>query len=292
MSASAEVMERVSESYAEVNGVRLHYVEAGSGPLVVLLHGFPEFWYSWRRQIPALADAGYHVVAPDMRGYNLSGKPTGWRAYDAEHLAGDIAALIRHFGVESAHVVGHDWGGTVAYLTAMEHPDVVKRLAVLNVAHPARMLESLRTVRQLRKSWYVIFFQVPVVPEWLLAAKGFASTKRSLRAASPGAFSDADIERYVDAWSQPGALTGMINYYRAALRQSPRTALARMRRIDVPVLVIWGERDAYLGSELARPDPKWVPNARVERLPEATHWVQHDAPEGVNELLTAFLGAA
>jgi len=285
-------MERVSESYAEVNGVRLHHVEAGSGPLVVLLHGFPEFWYAWSRQIPALADAGYHVVAPDMRGYNLSGKPAGWRAYDAEHLAGDIAALIRHFGVEDAYVVGHDWGGTVAYLTAMEHPDVVKRLAVLNAAHPARMLESLRTIRQLRKSWYVIFFQIPAIPERLLAANGFASTKRSLRGASSGAFGDADIERYVDAWSQPGAMTGMINYYRAALRESPRTALARMRPIDVPVLVIWGERDTYLGSELAQPDPKWVPNVRVERVSEATHWVQHDAPEGVNELLTAFLGAA
>ncbi len=291
MSTPAEVTENISESYAEVNGVRLHYAEAGSGPLVVLLHGFPEFWYSWRHQITALAQAGYHVVAPDMRGYNLSSKPAGWREYDAESLAGDIAGLIRHFGVENAYVAGHDWGAAVAYYTAMEHPDVVKRLAILNVPHPARMLASFRTWRQLRKSWYMFFFQLPVIPERLLAANDFAAAKRALRAESPGAFSDADIERYVEAWSQPGALTAMINYYRAALRRSPRSALARLRPIDVPVLVIWGERDSVLGSELAEPDAKWVSDVRVERIPQATHWVQHDAPERVNELLTGFFGA-
>jgi epoxide hydrolase 4 len=292
MSTPAEVTENISESYAEVNGVRLHYAEAGKGPLVVLLHGFPEFWYSWRHQITALAQAGYHVVAPDMRGYNLSSKPSGWREYDAESLAGDIAGLIRHLGVENAYVAGHDWGAAVAYFTAMEHPDVVKRLAILNVPHPARMIESFRTWRQLRKSWYMFFFQLPVIPERLLAASGCVAAKRALRAESPDAFSDADVERYVEAWSQPGALTTMINYYRAALRRSPRSALARLRRIDVPVLVIWGERDSVLGSELAEPEAKWVSDVRVERIPQATHWVQHDAPERVNELLTGFFGAA
>ncbi len=292
MSTSSEAIEHVSESYAEVNGVRLHYAEAGSGPLVVLLHGFPEFWYSWRHQIPALADAGYHVVAPDMRGYNLSSKPAGWREYDAGALAGDVAGLVRHFGVESAHIVGHDWGAAVAYYTAMEHPEVVNRLAILNVPHPARMLASFRTSRQLRKSWYMFFFQLPVIPERLLAANDFAAAKRALRAESPDAFSDADIERYVEAWSQPGALSAMINYYRAALRRSPRASLTRMRPIDLPVLVIWGQRDSVLGSELAEPERKWVSDVRVERLPEATHWVQHDAPERVNELLIGFLGAS
>ncbi|HEV3035206.1 MAG TPA: alpha/beta hydrolase [Solirubrobacteraceae bacterium] len=292
MSTPTEVTENISESYAEVNGVRLHYAQAGSGPLVVLLHGFPEFWYSWRHQINALAQAGYHVVAPDMRGYNLSSKPAGWREYGAESLAGDVAGLIRHFGVENAYVAGHDWGAAVAYFTAMEHPEVVKRLAILNVPHPARMLASFRTWRQLRKSWYMFFFQLPVIPERLLAANDFAAAKRALRAESPDAFSDADVERYVEAWSQPGALTTMINYYRAALRRSPRSALARLRPIDVPVLVIWGQRDSVLGSELAEPESKWVSDVRVERIPQATHWVQHDAPERVNELLTGFFGAA
>ena len=290
MSDSADVMEQLSDGYAEVNGVRLHYLEAGSGPLVVLLHGFPEFSYSWHRQIPALVHAGYHVVAPDMRGYNLSEKPSSWRAYDAQALGGDIAALIRHFDVERAHIVGHDWGAAVAYLTAMEHPNVVERLVILNVPHPARMLAGLRTRQQLRKSWYMFFFQLPVVPERLLAANDFRALKRAL-AESPQGFSTEDVTRYVQSWAQPGALKGMLDYYRAALRQSPGSALARMSPIDAPVLVIWGERDSALGRELAQPEPKWVPNARVEYLPEATHWVQHDAPQRVNELLVEFLGS-
>ncbi|MGH2864736.1 MAG: alpha/beta fold hydrolase [Solirubrobacteraceae bacterium] len=290
-SAEAEVMERLSDGYAEVNGVRLHYLDAGSGPLVVLLHGFPEFSYSWHRQIPALVQAGYHVVAVDMRGYNLSGKPRGWRQYAAAALSGDVAALIRHFDVERAHIVGHDWGAAVAYFTAMEHPQVLERLAILNVPHPARMLAGLRTLRQLRKSWYMFFFQLPVIPERTLAANDFRALKRALRE-SPGGFSDEDVERYVRSWAQPGALEGMLGYYRAALRQPPRSALARMSPIEAPVLVIWGERDSVLGRELAQPEPKWVPNARVEYLPEATHWVQHDEPQRVNELLVEFLGSA
>jgi pimeloyl-ACP methyl ester carboxylesterase len=291
MSDAADVMERLTDGYAEVNGVRLHYVEAGSGPLVVLLHGFPEFSYSWHRQIPALVQAGYRVVAPDMRGYNLSEKPGSWRDYDATALGGDVAALIRHFDVERAHVVGHDWGAAVAYLTAMEHPEVVERVAILNVPHPARMLAGFRTLKQLRKSWYMFFFQLPFIPERLLAANDFRALRGALRE-SPNGFSREDLERYVESWSRPGALKGMLNYYRAALRQTPGRALARMSPIAAPVLVIWGERDSVLGRELALPEPKWVPNARVEYLPDATHWVQHDAPERVNELLVEFLGSA
>jgi epoxide hydrolase 4 len=287
--ASAEELDVAHGEAVLDDGTRLHYVQAGEGPLVILLHGFPEFWYSWRNQIPALAKAGFHVVAPDMRGYNTSDKPSAWRAYDAEHLAGDIAGLIEHFGAERAHVVGHDWGAAVAYLTAMNHPERVERLAILNVPHPARMLDGFRTARQLRKSWYMFFFQLPWLPERLLARDDFAFAKRSLREDSPGSFSDADLDRYVEAWSQPGALTGMINYYRAALRQSPRAALGRMVPIKAPTLVIWGKRDRHLGAELAEPDARWVPNARIEWLPQATHWVQHDAPEQVNELLTGFL---
>jgi pimeloyl-ACP methyl ester carboxylesterase len=288
---SAEL--QVSHGDADVGGgVRLHYVEAGEGPLVVLLHGFPEFWYSWRRQIPALAQAGFHVVAPDMRGYNLSDKPKGWRAYDADLLADDVAGLVRHFGEQRAHIVGHDWGAAVAYALAMRHPQVVRRLAILNVPHPARMLEAFRTSRQLRKSWYMFFFQLPWLPEHLMAREEYSFAKRSLRAGSKGSFSDEDLERYVPAWSQPGALTGMVNYYRAALRRSPRGAIARMTPIEAQTLVIWGERDRYLGSELAEPAREWVPNVRVERIPEATHWVQHEAAERVNELLLGFLDSA
>ncbi len=269
-------------------GIRLHYVEAGEGPLVVLLHGFPEFWYSWRNQILPLARAGYHVVAPDMRGYDLSDKPVGWREYDGDRLAHDIAGLIRNFGDERAYLVGHDWGAAVAYMTAMRHPELLHKLAILNVPHPERMLAGFRTLRQLRKSWYMFFFQIPGLPEKMFSRDDFSFAKRSFRADSPGSFSDADLERYVQAWSQPGALTGMINYYRAALRRSPRAAAEGLVPIQTETLVIWGMRDRHLGSELAEPLPKWVPNVRVERLPEATHWVQHDAPERVNELLLEF----
>lgn len=282
-------LEGVQEGFAQVDSVRLHYVEAGSGPLVLLLHGFPEFWYSWRHQIPVLAQAGYHVVAPDMRGYNLSDKPAGWRSYGAEHLAGDIAGLIRGFGAERAQVVGHDWGAAVTYLTAMQHPEVVERAAILNVPHPQRMLEGLRNPRQMLRSWYMFAFQLPWLPEALAPLGGFALWRRTLRADAPAAFSERDLDRYVEAWSQPGALQAMLGYYRAALRQSPRRARARMSRIEAPVLVIWGEQDRALGSELAEPDPEWVPNARVERIPDASHWVQMDAPERVNRLLLDFL---
>jgi epoxide hydrolase 4 len=288
------ILAGLTEGYADLGDVRLHYVQAGpaDGPLVVLLHGFPEFWYSWRRQLPVLAHDGYRVVAPDMRGYNLSDRPSSWRLYDAERLAGDVAGLIRSFGVERAHVVGHDWGAAVAYYAAMYRPEALERLAILNVPHPARMVAGLRTLEQLRKSWYMLFFQIPALPERLLTRDGYAFAKRSLRAnAVRGTFTDEDLERYVVAWSQPGALTGMINYYRSALRRSPRGALAAMRPISAPTLVIWGERDAYLGAELAEPERRWVPDVRVERIPEASHWVHHEAPARVNELLLGFLGS-
>jgi pimeloyl-ACP methyl ester carboxylesterase len=285
----AATAEELTHGYADVGGgVRLHYVEAGAGPLVILLHGFPEFWYSWRRQLPALAAAGFHVVAPDMRGYGLSDKPAGWRSYDLQALADDVAGLIAHFGQPSANVAGHDWGAAVAYGVAMYHPEVVRRLAILNVPHPERMLAGFRTLRQLRKSWYMFFFQIPGLPEALMRRDGYSFAKRSLRADSPGTFSDADLERYVEAWSQPGALTGMINYYRAALRRSPRSAQQRLSPVQCPTLVIWGRRDRHLGAELAEPSRRWVPDVRMEWLPEATHWVQHEEPERVSALLADF----
>jgi epoxide hydrolase 4 len=282
----------LKESWVEANGIRLHCVEAGEGPLVVLLHGFPEYWYSWRRQIPALAEAGFRVVAPDMRGYNLSDKPEGWRSYDAENLTGDIAGLVAALGAERAHVVGHDWGAAVAWLTAMRRPEAVDRLAILNVPHPARMLEGFRSPKQLLKSWYMFFFQLPAVPEALVRARGFAFGRRQLERDLGDKLGAAELDGYVEAWSQPGAMTAMINYYRAALRQSPRRAQREVRPIEAPTLVIWGERDRYLGVELAEPPDRLVPDARVERIPEASHWVQQDAPERVNELLIDFLRAA
>ncbi len=283
-------MTGMREGYADLGNIRLHYVEAGEGPLVVLLHGFPEFWYSWRFQIPALASAGFRVVAPDMRGYNLSSKPRGVKAYDVDPLSADVRDLIHERGADSANVAGHDWGAAVAWATAMDHPNEVRRLAILNVPHGRRFLEALRTPRQLAKSWYMFFFQLPGLPERVVRARDWWFFRLGFeRDARAGAFSSEDIDRYIEAWSQPGATTAMINYYRAVFRQSPKRAEARMRTVQAPTLVIWGERDRYLGSELAEPHRADVPNLqRVVRLPEASHWVQHDEPDRVAELLAEF----
>ena len=279
------------EGYAEVgDDGNLHYVEAGDGdaPLIVLLHGFPEFWFGWRLQIAPLAAAGFRVVAPDTRGYNLSSKPEGFEAYGVDLLAADIRALIRELGAESALLVGHDWGGSIAWTTAMNHPEVVDRLAILNAAHPRRLGEGLHNPNQLRKSWYFFFFAVPGLPEDVVQLRDWHFFRHFLEDANPP-YTDEEIERYEEAWSQPGAAAGMINYYRASVRQSQKEAVAKLRPISVPTLVIWGERDSYLGSDLAEPERDDVPNLdRVERLPDASHWVHHDEAERVNQLLIDF----
>ena len=281
----------LAHRHADLAGVRLHYVEAGEGPLVVLLHGFPEFWFSWRFQIPALAAAGFRVVAPDMRGYNLSDKPKGVESYALERLARDVERLIGTLGEERAVVVGHDWGGIVAWAVAMLHPERVERLVILNVPHPEHFSSGLRTPRQLLKSSYAFFFQIPWLPEKVLRAGDFAIVRSVFRndPMRPGTFGGDDIDRYVEALSRPGALTAAINYYRALARRAPALARTLRRRIEAPVMVIWGQRDLFLVPELAKPDPVWVPNVRLERLPDASHWVQQDRPEKVNALLLDFL---
>ena len=282
------------EGYAQLKGVRLHYVEAGEGPLVVLLHGFPEAWFSYRHQLSSLAQAGFHAVAPDMRGYNLSSKPRGLRRYRLGLLARDVAELVRYCGVDRAIVVGHDWGALVAWHFAMRYPEMLERLVILNVPHPARALDGLRKLRQLWRSAYVFFLQLPWLPEALIQAGNYAGLRRALRhdPCRAGAFSEANIEDYVEALNRPGALTAGINYYRALVRGGPWGLRRALRRIDAPVLVIWGVHDPYLGVELAEPDPTWVPHARVEYLRDASHWVQNDRPEQVNALLLDFLNLA
>jgi pimeloyl-ACP methyl ester carboxylesterase len=279
---------QLREGYAEIGDQRLHYVETGDGPLIVLLHGFPEFWFGWRLQIKPLAAAGFRVVAPDMRGYNLSSRPDGVAAYDTGRLAADIRGLVQERGAKSALLVGHDWGGTVAWATAMNHPEVVDRLAILNAAHPRKLSQGLHHAGQLRKSWYFFFFALPELPESVVHANHWHFFRNFLEDADP-AYTPEEIERYVQAWSQPGAATGMINYYRASVRQSPKHAESQLRPISTPTLVIWGQRDRYLGPELAEPEHDDVPNLdRVERLPNASHWVHHDEAERVNQLLIDF----
>ncbi len=276
-----------------VNGdVTLHVVEARPAvmndavPLVIFIHGFPEFWWSWRHQLRAFAGAGFWAIAPDMRGYNESDKPDGVEAYHVERLADDVAGLIRALGRTTAIVVGHDWGAVVAWTLAQNSPEVVSRLAILNVPHPLQMIRGLKTIKQLKKSWYMFFFQLPFgLPERALEAANYAALRWAFAA---DGFPTSEIEPYVDAMRQPGAVTGAMNYYRAALRRGALGRSPRTKRIDCPVLVIWGDQDRHLGKELATPPARFVPHARVEHIPEATHWVQNSAPERVNELLVAF----
>jgi pimeloyl-ACP methyl ester carboxylesterase len=282
----------VREGYADLGEVQLHYVEAGDGPLVVLLHGFPEFWYGWRLQIQALAAAGFRVVVPDMRGYNLSSRPKGVDSYGIEKLAGDVRDLVHERGAQSALLAGHDWGGSVAWATAMNHPEIVDRLAILNAAHPRKLSEGLHHPGQLRKSWYFFFFALPDLPDAIVHANDWHFFRHFLHDARP-AYTAEEMDRYIEAWSQPGAATGMINYYRSSVRTPAKNAEAAIHPIKAPTLVIWGQRDAYLGQELAEPEHDDVPGLeRVERLPDASHWVHHDDAERVNQLLTNFFAPA
>jgi pimeloyl-ACP methyl ester carboxylesterase len=291
---------------AVVRDVRLHYVTAGDegDPLVVLLHGFPEFWYSWRHQIAALAESGFRVVAPDMRGYNASEKPHGVASYRMEKLVGDVVGLIehcnreRHRDREQAHVVGHDWGGLVGWATAIRRPDVVEKLAVLNAPHLDRYRrELLRNPGQLSRSLYVLYFQLPWLPELTLGVRDCAGGAEMLRETSgPGTFDETDLRRYREAACRPGALTAMLNYYRAGFREEFRRFVGVLINgerpanvVRVPTLLLWGEQDHALDVELTEGVEQWVPDLRVERLPEATHWVQNDAPEEVSASLTTFL---
>ena len=289
------VDELVTHTEASVNGVRLHWVEAGEGPLVILLHGFPEFWYSWRNQIPTLVEAGYRVIAPDMRGFARSGKPEGYDAYRAEAVAGDVAGLIAAAGETRATIVGHDWGGTVAWLTALARPQVVDRLVIANSPHPGVFLRAVRKPLQLVRSSYMAFFQLPVLPELTLRAANFTVLRAVLRAAGrPGAFTEADLDRYAEAYANQGALTGSLAYYRAmgrAMARSGRRA-ARQRVVTSPTLMIWGRNDPVLSLELADPGRKRVPTFQLEVVDDAGHFVQSDAPEQFNALLLEFLREA
>jgi pimeloyl-ACP methyl ester carboxylesterase len=277
--------------------VRLFFLDhrphgAPAGLPVVFLHGFPEFSYAWRRQLPALAAAGKRALAPDLRGYGRSPAPPRVRDYAIELLAGDVLELIRRECDGRAHVVGHDWGGVVAWWLAMHHPEAVGRLAVLNAPHPAAYLRELRRMSgQLLRSWYILFFQLPWLPERFIRSNDFAALRRLFRTdpARRRAFTADDIDQYVAAFSKPASLTAAINYYRAAFRAGPASMARSVRPVESPTLVIWGERDRYLVPQLAEGLGQWVPDVRVERLPSASHWVQHDEPERVNQLLIEFL---
>ncbi|HYF55648.1 MAG TPA: alpha/beta hydrolase [Salinarimonas sp.] len=271
------------------NGITLAAIQAGprDGPPVLLLHGFPEFSWGWRRQIGPLAEAGFHVVAPDQRGYNLSDRPPGVGSYDLDTLAADVIGLADALGAPQVSLVGHDWGGLVAWWTASRHPERIARLAILNAPHPAVAGRYLRRhPGQMLRSSYIGLFQLPGLPERLLAADGHARLRRALtRTSRPGTFSPEDLERYVEAWSRPGALTAMLNWYRA-LRLKPELADPR---VLPPALVIWGLRDRFLQLGLAEASLALCRDGRLVVLDEATHWLHLEEPQRVNAELVSFL---
>lgn len=276
--------------HVATNGIRLHVAEKGVGPTVLLLHGFPEFWYSWRHQLRHLATAGYRALAPDLRGYNDSDRPRGVSAYRTKELVADVVGLLRHAGNPPAVVVGHDWGGIIAWRVASLHPELVRGLVILNAPHPtAFRSQLLRNPLQLVKSYYTLLFQLPALPEKVLAAKDFAIPAGALRRQPQhrDAFSPGDIALYKRAWRKSG-LRGPVNYYRAALRH-PSDLFASPQRVEVPACLVWGVRDPYLTMSLAPRSARWATHATVHLLPDASHWVQNDAPDEVNSRLLDFL---
>jgi pimeloyl-ACP methyl ester carboxylesterase len=278
-------------AYFRTNGIRIHAKVAGpeDGKCIILLHGFPEFWYGWDKYIRPLAEAGFRVLAPDQRGYNLSDKPQNLEAYRLDETTKDILGLIDALGREKASVVGHDWGGIVAWWLARHYPERIERLAILNAPHPAVMKRTLLlNPAQVLKSSYALFFQLPHLPEailrnndWELVVKGLHGSSRA------GTFTEADIEQYRQAWWKPGAFTAMLNWYRANFRLPPE--IPADGRIHVPTLIIWGARDVALSREMAGLSADLCQDHRLVIFEGASHWVQHEQAARVKALLLGFL---
>jgi pimeloyl-ACP methyl ester carboxylesterase len=266
----------IRHDYAEVNGVRLHYAAAGAGPLVLFLHGFPEFWYEWRHQ---LADFGrdHLAVAPDMRGHNLSARPEALDAYAIHHLVEDVRALAEHLGYRRFTLVGHDWGGAVAWVVALAHPRLLERLVIVNAPHPAVFMRELaENPAQQKASQYMLLFRRPEA-ETILSADGYARLRQALGEVWERRFTDEDRRHYLEAWSRPRALTGGLNYYRAAQVGPPSSgeparslsAIENLSVLEVPTLVIWGEQDRALGTGNLEGLDKHVRDLTIRRVPTA-----------------------
>lgn len=279
----------------ERDGVKLHAVAAGpaDGPVVILLHGFPEFWKSWSRQIEPLARAGYRVIVPDQRGYNLSDKPSKVADYRLDCLADDIIGILDHLHVRQACVAGHDWGAAVTWWLVTFHPDRFGSAVILNVPHPRVMQRKLLTsFRQVARSWYMFFFQVPGLPERLLAMNDWRLGVRLLLGSSRrGTFGREDLQAYKRAWSQPGAMRSMVNWYRAAFRHSRPERSATDWTTSVPVLILWGEDDRFLSREMARESLRYCADGTCVYFPGVSHWIQHEEPARVAEALIRHFSA-
>ena len=273
------------------NGIALNIAEAGpeDGPLLLLLHGFPESWYGWRHQIDPIARAGFRVVAPDQRGYGASDKPRSVASYRINHLVDDAVGLVSSFGRDQASIVGHDWGGVVAWSAIERHPDRFERAVIINAPHPAVMQGFLqKDLSQIIRSWYAIAFQLPGLPELLLKRNQFRLLERSLVSTSrPGAFDQSDLELAKAAWRQPGSIRSMVHWYRASLRT--QNLPLPDPPITVPTLILWGLKDRFLGLGLARSSYAQCQDAAIDWFEDATHWVHHEEPERVNRLILGHL---
>jgi pimeloyl-ACP methyl ester carboxylesterase len=284
-----------SHRIAAVNGVDLHYVTAGDSedPPVVLLHGFPECWWAWRRHIDRLAES-FRVIVPDMRGYNRSEKPHAVERYRLETLADDVAGLIEETGYDAAHVVAHDWGGVVAFGTALRRPESVNRLVVLNAPYPGAFGGQF-TLRQALRSWYAGFFQLPAIPERLLSLNDFALLHRLFEEdpVVSGAYTDADMDVYRDAWGREGSIRAMVDYYRAFGRENIqrlwRNRWDAGRRVSAETLLLWGERDSALGGHIPNVIQQELDDVDVGYYPEASHWLHAEFPERTAADIEAFI---
>ena len=286
--------------YADVNGVRLHYATAGQGKLIMFAHGFPEFWYAWKAQL-AECERDHQAVALDMRGYNLSSKPPAVEQYAIRHLVEDLRALAEALGHRRLILVGHDWGGATAWAFAIKHPEWLEKLVIINAPHPAVFARELReNPAQQKASEYMLLFR-GATAEPLLSADGFARLEQAVLAdlLARGAFTEADRRAYLEAWAQPGALTGGLNYYRAARVGPPARdgapatgtvgELAGDTTVRVPTLVLWGERDRALLTGNLDGLARYVPDLTVRRIPDGTHWLVHEQPALVNRLIRDFI---
>jgi pimeloyl-ACP methyl ester carboxylesterase len=284
----------IAHQTVHANGLRFHVATCGDGDrLALCLHGFPECWYSWREQMPLLARLGYRVWAPDLRGYGDSDRPAGLQAYAIERLMDDVAALIDAARPRATVLLAHDWGGVIAWYFAMRRLRPLERLVVMNAPHPAPMERELRRWRQVSRSWYALFFQIPWLPERLLSAFDYRAIRRAMldSAVDKRRFPEAVQRVYRDNAARPGGLTAMLNYYRALVRGGGgrRQRELGYPTIDTPTLLIWGEEDIALTKETTYGTERYVPNLTVRYLPGVSHWVQQEAPEAVNAVLEAWL---
>ncbi len=288
----------LEHKYAELDGVRLHYVTAGNGKLVMFLHGFPEFWYAWRRQLLEFG-RDHQAVAPDMRGYNLSSKSASAEQYRTKYLIEDVRALAQHLGHRKFVLVGHDWGGAVAWPFAMRHPDYLEKLIIINAPHPVVFARELRhNPSQQKASQYILLHRSSEAEE-VLSRDNYSALVNAVlkKGLEQGYFTEEDKQQYIKAWSQPGALTGMLNYYRAAQLGSftgdsdDATSGGTTSIITVPTLVIWGEKDTYLLTGNLEGLEQYVTNLTVKRVPDGSHWVVHEKPELVNSYIREFIEA-